>query len=348
MLKLPPWLLRWTATGDPAATGDHILVDVQRGIVLHPNAVSGSITGPPLAVNCWRVVPSWWATTPPGTSIAVELRANIAGAWTRWYALGVWADDQAQRHSVAGQRDDLARVATDTLILAQPAQAIQWRVVLHGADGVSPALHEIALAPGPVSAEDQATPAFQAVGPLPAPQLSQMSYAGGGPVWCSPTALTMILAYWHAQTGDPAVARFTAPDVVPEIVAPAVYDAVYDGAGNWSFNVAYAATFGLASYVVQLGGLNQVADYLHENVPLVASVAWQEGELDGAPIAQSDGHLVVIVGLTEQGDVIVNDPRADVRAGEFVQRVYRRDQFLRAWERSGRTVYLICPRSLIA
>jgi hypothetical protein len=52
-----------------------------------------------------------------------------------------------------------------------------------------------------------------------------------------------------------------------------------------------------------------------------------------------------VVGFTERGDVIVNDPRADPGIGEPVRRVYPRQQFKQAWQsRSRGTVYLIFQR----
>jgi hypothetical protein len=82
-------------------------------------------------------------------------------------------------------------------------------------------------------------------------------------------------------------------------------------------------------------------------VPLIASIAFGQGELDNTPSGfnRSDGHLVVVVGFTEQGDVIVNDPRADPGIGESVRRVYPRQQFKQAWQGGSRgAVYLIFAR----
>ena len=60
----------------------------------------------------------------------------------------------------------------------------------------------------------------------------------------------------------------------------------------------------------------------------------------GAPISASAGHLLVIVGFTDTGDVVVNDPAATTRAG--VRRTYDRGQFEDGWiPTSGGTVYVI-------
>jgi len=72
------------------------------------------------------------------------------------------------------------------------------------------------------------------------------------------------------------------------------------------------------------------------------SIAWKKGELTGAPIASSSGHLIVLVGFDSTGNPIVNDPAA--AANEDVQRTYLRAQLESVWLRySGGTVYLIFP-----
>jgi peptidase C39-like protein len=69
-------------------------------------------------------------------------------------------------------------------------------------------------------------------------------------------------------------------------------------------------------------------------------VKFAKGELTGAPISSTNGHLLVIVGFTADGDVIVNDPAAP--RSRTVVRTYDRGQFENAWlPRSGGLVYVI-------
>ena len=79
-------------------------------------------------------------------------------------------------------------------------------------------------------------------------------------------------------------------------------------------------------------------------MPVVASLAWDADELANAPIPSTWGHLTVIVGFSETGDVVVNDAAGDPERGEPVRRVYPREQFESLWlARSGGAVYLIYP-----
>jgi hypothetical protein len=59
------------------------------------------------------------------------------------------------------------------------------------------------------------------------------------------------------------------------------------------------------------------------------SIRFSRGELAGAPISASAGHLVVLAGLTAEGDPIVMDPAA--AADSSVLRTYDRALFERAW-----------------
>jgi hypothetical protein len=65
--------------------------------------------------------------------------------------------------------------------------------------------------------------------------------------------------------------------------------------------------------------------------------------LDGADRDKGHGHLVVCIGFTERGDVIVNNPYARADLGQTVRRVYRRDRVERAWTRSQNAAYFIHP-----
>ena len=229
-----------------------------------------------------------------------------------------------------------------------PASAFQLGLTLRADDraasgAVAPS---VSLAAVLASTPAQATRAASAGGAawgttLDVPERSQMIYPNGGPVWCSPTSTSMVMAYWSAQIGEPALNR-----PVPEVAA-AVYDVVYRGNGNWPFNTAYAGRDGLVAYVSRMGSLAQVERWIEAGVPVVASVAWEPGQLPNAAVPSTDGHLLVIVGFTASGDVVVNDPAADPRLGLSVRRVYPRGTMERLWlTHSGGTVYLIYPETV--
>ena len=85
---------------------------------------------------------------------------------------------------------------------------------------------------------------------------------------------------------------------------------------------------------------DQAERLIRHGTALIASIAFGPGELDGAPLTSSPGHLLVIRGFTRHGRVIVNDPAADHARG--VRRVYKRGQFENAWlPTTGGTVYIL-------
>jgi hypothetical protein len=294
------------------------------------------------------LVLSWNAATPPGTWLQGHVRCLQGASWTRWYALPIWAADLStiRRHSVADQRDARGTVETDSYqSLRDPITAYQISLTLFTTSpALSPALWRSAVIAS-YNADPGAAPAGERVlwgSRLAVPGRSQMraDYRhqdyGGGQVWCSPTSLSMVMAYWSRVLGDPALER-----PVPE-VARGTYDFTFEGTGNWPFNTAYAATFGLCALVTRMYGLAQVEVWIQRGVPVVASLAWETGELTAAPLARSAGHLLVICGFTAEGDVIVHDPAAPSDAQ--VERVYPRLTFERLWQRSSHGVaYLIYP-----
>jgi hypothetical protein len=184
---------------------------------------------------------------------------------------------------------------------------------------------------------------------LDLPGFSQMIHQGhypqydaGGEAWCSPTSVSMVLA-GLGRLAPPRQYAWVGPDHPDPWVdngARRHYDYAYEGAGNWSFSTAYAATRADNAFVTRLRHLREAERFIKAGIPLVASVRFGRGELTGAPISSTNGHLLVIVGFTESGDVVVNDPAAPDNAS--VVRTYDRGEFENAWiPGSGGLVYVI-------
>jgi hypothetical protein len=244
-------------------------------------------------------------------------------------------------HSIDEQGDDDADLYTDTLVLKdQPAgsTAYQVKARLFSVDPqVSPTLRNVAVAVSTVPAKPET---LQVGNPqlwnraLSLPQCSQMVYPDGGEVWCSPTSVSMVLGYWQ-KSQDPCEPRVRS-------AVEGVFDWLYDGHGNWVFNTAYASSQNLQGFVTRFTSLSQLEPWIAAGVPVVFSFAWKAGELTGAPLPKSDGHLAVLVGFDAAGNPIVNDPAAD--QNEEVRRIYRRQELETLWlHYSGGTVYLIYP-----
>jgi hypothetical protein len=287
-------------------------------------------------------VVSWNALTPSGTGVIIEVRARINKRWSRYYPYASWKS--ATRNSYPSKTDVNGRVNTDTLELSRKADALQIRVTLESSKpGQNSSSGPILTGLWAVTSDSKTHHTVQTTTSdrtawgleLDVPMRSQMIYPNGGEVWCSPTSTTMILEYWSAKLGRDLA------DTVP-VAAKSVWDGVYAGSGNWPFNTAYAGSKGLNAHVDRLSSLTQAEAFLKRGVPLAISIGWKSGELPGAHMASSQGHLVVLRGFTKTGDAIINDPAA--KTDTNVRTVYPRAALERAWiEHSGGIVYVIEP-----
>ena len=316
-----------------AASGDRLELGLTK------NKVSGMITTGFIAGRFDTVVLSWNAFTAIGTALQFEARVRVGGKWSSFFQFGSWSTNVGVLNkSVAGQADSFGDVDTDTLKLKSYADALQIRVRFSSNKaGVSPTLFGLAAVMSDSLQHKKValTKSNQVVWGLDlvVPMRSQMIYPNGGRVWCSPTSTTMLLEYWGQKLGRDLA------DSVP-VAAKAVWDSTYDGAGNWSFNMAYASSKGIRAYVHRLSSLTDAEKYIAKGIPLALSLAWKLGTLDGAALPSSNGHLLVLRGFTKSGDAIVNDPAAATDA--TVRRVYNRIQLEKAWiEASGGMVYVI-------
>jgi hypothetical protein len=165
------------------------------------------------------------------------------------------------------------------------------------------------------------------------PERSQHSYPQERG-WCSPTSLSMVLTRWGEVLQRPDLNLD-----VPE-VASRVYDPVFGGTGNWPFNTAYAGSFpGLRAYVARFSDLSEVEDWIVAGLPVILSARWDLLAPGRNPTGS--GHLVVCIGFTENGDVVINDPATNFKKGQKVRHIYTRQNVINAWKESNNTVYLV-------
>jgi hypothetical protein len=288
-------------------------------------------------INFNEVIVSWNANLQRDSSLVVEARAVYPERTTSYYNLGSWSLDPAQhpRKSLADQKDSDGDVATDTLVLSRPATDLQIRFTLQDADSSQAGLRfcGVSLADNKCI-QETLPPLKKAWGKLiPVQERTQMIYPNGKTL-CSPTTVSMMLSHWAETLKKPELDK-----PVPEIVE-AIYDSQWQGTGNWCFNMAYAGSLpGMRAYVARLSDVSELEAWIAQGIPVGLSLDYDRLRAKGPG---PNGHLVVLVGFTEQGDPIINDPGTT----EHVRKTFSRKKLIDAWACSRNTVYLIYPENL--
>lgn len=266
-----------------------------------------------------HLVPAFSALADPDYGARFELSACRSGRWSPW--VGGASIGRADFEPI-GAQTELLTSDIDVFRAPMPIDALRIRLRLRVEDrsALLGAPWFIALSawdPDPAGSE----PAARGGARLAVPALSQMEAA---PELrhrvCSPTSVAMVLAYWGV-TAD--VAGLAAEMFHPEL----------DLYGVWPAAVRTAGRRGIAGYLLRFPDWASAAWCLEQGIPIIASVRYEAGELDGAAVAATPGHLLVLTGY-EDGVVLVNDPAAPV-AGSVARR-YRLEELRRVWlERSG-------------
>jgi hypothetical protein len=308
------------------------------------------------ATPAGELIASWNAATPAGTFLRVEMLGTYSdGTDTPWYTLGVWAsgDDDIRRTSVDGQEDGKSTIWTDTFAIDDldgglRLASYRLRLTLYRAPGggATPTVWRLGAMTSDVPARfevPETAPGVAAGVELDVPSYSQNIHIGqypeydnGGEAWCSPTSSQMIIEHWGRRPSEEDLSWVNPDYADPQVCHAArfTFDYQYEGCGNWPFNAAYAATYrDMRAVVTRIASLTDAERLVEAGIPLITSQSFYEAELDGAGYGTS-GHLMTVVGFTEDGDVIANDPASDSNAE--VRRVYPRRQFENIWLRTQR------------
>ncbi len=361
-----------THTGTTSASGD-VVIDTPAATVDYDDShgssrsydrstwMSPRVSAP---FGATEIIASWNAATPAGTWVEVAAQATTtSGDTTGWYVMGRWTSgDSASdigRGSVSGQSDQHAAVDTDTLTArnGHTFAGVRLRVRMYrlASGSATPRLTLVAaMFSATASSSSTSTPGSAAGTVLNVPAYSQQLHTGhypqwngGGQAWCSPTCTAMILDYWDlgpssSQTAWVDISGEDRPQV--DHAARYVFDYTYEGAGNWTFNTAYAGARGARAYITRLRSLSEAEAFISAGIPLIVSLSFTAEDLTGAGYG-TNGHLMVLRGFDDDGDPVMNDPASHLRSDDDAVRVtYARDELESLWlDTSGGLTYIIAP-----
>ncbi len=143
---------------------------------------------------------------------------------------------------------------------------------------------------------------------------------------CSPTSLAMVLNYHgldynHLET------------------SLAVYDPLHEIYGNWPYNIQAAYNLGMAkAWLARHNSFGEIYPEIAAGNPVIISIDVPPGKLKGAPYnSTGGGHLIVVRGFDDKGNVLVNDPAGDNPQEGLA--AYDIDELTRVWVAHGGVAY---------
>jgi uncharacterized protein YvpB len=147
---------------------------------------------------------------------------------------------------------------------------------------------------------------------------------------CSQVCLAMILNYHNRQYSPIEVAEIS-------------YDSYNEIYGNWLYNVQAAYMLGLQkTWVGRHSSFNEIAEEIYKGNPVAISISFENGYLFNAPYKQTKGHIIVVRGFDNDGNVLVNDPYGKT-VSEGVNK-YDIDELTEAWVSHGGIAYHLWPK----
>ena len=132
-----------------------------------------------------------------------------------------------------------------------------------------------------------------------------------------------------SSTSVCAVAEYYGINIKTEEFANITYDSYYKMFGLWWRSIQTAHKFGLNGFVRYFESFRDVEEYLKSNIPVISCISYKKGELTGSKTESSLGHVTVICGFDDNGDVICCDPaEKDEKIGVTI---YKRNEYAKAW-----------------
>lgn len=276
------------------------------------------------------IVPSFAMLPACDTTYAYQFTLHAQGEYALQPVPVSSADSSAAKSKSTRQGQPLASCHIDCWHTEQALQASYVALTLTST--VRPDSYLLCLSCRPLEAEPGRLPVDNVQTAIPA-NISQLEAQDAiKHRICSPTALTMALSTF-----------VTAPSWQDTITA--CYDPLTRAYGAWPLAIQWASRHGIIGAVEVFSDWVDAIRCLRAGVPMVCSIRFAKGALQGAPLEQTGGHLVLLYGV-QGGKVLVKDPAAKIAAD--VPRHYSIEQFSAAWLSRRGAAYVFSSSALPA
>lgn len=290
------------------------------GVSLSGSALTGTAsfvgTDAPFPVN--NVVCSWNVDLPTGTGARTEMRAVNGGTATAWYEIARFGTTPLKKVARI-KSDGYGYIADDTLMTNSTWPRIEYRVTLYrNSTSVNPNLRLMSVCYADTNTRIPyvALPNPGVTTSLAVPWRTQNNVPRIWNLICGPTSMSMAEAYYGVDLPTATVAADCYDD----------YNGIY---GNWPFIAQGAAKRGFKSWMFRANDQQPLRDQIALGHPVEIGFACDPGDLPNAPFSSTNGHLILCVGITANGDFICNDPAGGDSRWDHV--VYNKDQMAHCW-----------------
>lgn len=277
-----------------------------------------------LSFGATELMASWGATIPAGCWLEVEVRGRRKdGTLSEWLSLARWSGaadgEDGALSSYSVQQSSEAGSASSCVFEAAEERRlynVQMRATLMRPLGedAAPSLNMASLV-ATLFDEDAELSEYAGEGgidPIDVPQYSQVrasaTAAAEGPEYSAPAACVMLLDWWNAgPSEDELSALGLASDQRVAWAAAHMLDAQTQSYDTSAFATSLCALRGLVAYATRLSGLAQLEQVLELGVPVAVQLNVTSGNVPDAGY-EAAAHAMVVCGIDDEGNVIVNDP----------------------------------------
>lgn len=314
-----------------------------KGVELTEGAVAGSLTIPAVSGRFLfnEAIPSWngWVPRNEG-GFRIWMTPLMADrSPSSWFDAGTWGkvnDDITTR--VIPFVGGLYNI--DTVLLQKLAQGVSVRIDLVRArpDSPSPKFYLFALSYTNSTGNQQLARQFanptgrqpQSV-KLDVPYRSQVVENSRiiGRI-CSPCSVAMSLAHFGINRNT-------------QTLANTLYDPPSDAFGVWHRSVQGGSQEGLRGYITRFRNWSDVSDALRNGWVVSASIRFKAGEVEDPMVKHgrrkkgTEGHLILITGINNDGTVTVHDTASKDYG---VHSVWKQEELAKAWFDKGGVAYV--------